>query len=342
MVGSHTASAWRWRDWALVVCLLCATPLASLATTFCRSASECLSTVISDDFIYCDGEDACYGSVLFATSNLFCRGQDACRFGQINAGRAYCYGYLGCDDAVIATEDLYCRARWGCADMNLTPTPGASINDLVCTADSACRGGTVNLPASLSEFRAYCDAQRACYDLSLAVMPGVETLLVCRGHQACRFAQVSGSLTETDFTLFCDETGCDDLTIDIADGRGMNFSVGTDQAGFTLYAEKIDNATVVSGTAPGQFTFGYYDYDGDGMPDMQNGCTAALLDCTALGYTIDDDDDNDGVPDVNDSCHDTGGVGGSTIGGTIGTGSGPANADVDNDGCDDATEDPSV
>ncbi len=362
---------WVFRAFSGLV-LFCAS-LHLQAVVVCGDAYECQGLVGTDTEYGCLGESSCRDANLTATnfevgcfgknacrdatltstiSYVQCDGESACSRATINASSyTYCRADYGCYDANITTDaNLYCSGYYSCANADVTSDELSGSSAAYCEGMYGCYNSIFNVNPNGDQYSLECEGAFGCFRSILNVVSGTTTSLDCRNaHYGCRELSVVGDLVDTTFNLYCagdvdvggsvDTEACLNMVINIDDGRGMNFSADSGLGDYTVYAEKINNATVVTGTTTGQFTFGYYDYDGDGMPDTQFSCGATMADCTLLGYTIDSDDDNDGVNDAVDACHDDSGIGGTTVGGQLGTGSGHINGDLDGNGCDDVTED---
>lgn len=305
-------------------CLLlgCLLALPALATIECDDSQECEFLTLTDSGnIFCQSFEACEDAFIVSTlGNVYCYGNESCYRADITSYFSqYCYGYQSCRDATMRVA------------------PGG-LGDIVCSGSFSCYGTSVTLTA---DQQLYCQGSDSCRfsTITLSAAPGQRIDIFCQGERGCDSMALTGTVRGATVNLYCYEDFCNDVDIDFDDARDLTLNILSNDADTAINLTKINNITQITGTTPVSFEFGYYDYDGDGMPDMQFGCTTALLDCTQSGLVIDEDDDNDGVLDVDDLCHDDSGVGGSTVGGVLGAGGAHGNGDNDLDGCDDALED---
>ncbi len=311
-------------------------------STSCRGATSIQST---NSYIVCSGSNACYDAAyIYTGSHIYCDGYSSCRLaGNLVANSsAYCTGMYGCYDnnLIQANTNIYCQGYYGCAYADLIRISD-DIGSIYCDGVYACRNSLIDL--STTNERLYCRGEYGCYsaNVTLSILEGQTAYLYCEGSSSCRYMTIDATIKGATLNIICYEQNCDNLVVNVADGRDVTVNLYSDNTGSTVTFTQINNNSQLAGSTPVTLEFGYYDFDGDGKPDMQFGCTSDFLDCTLAengGYTIDDDADADGVLDHLELCHDTSGAGGSTVG-ILGDGSTLPGGDYDSDGCDDTAED---
>jgi hypothetical protein len=155
-----------------------------LTVTFTAPVTGCTDSVQCQDGLFCNGAEACIGSICVPGTAPSCDDGVTCTVDACNEAIDACDHAPSsalCDDVNVCTDDV-CNAVTGCSHANNSV---ACDDGNACTTNDACAGGTC-----ASADQTNCDDGVACTTDSCVAPTGCVHQNACPGGQTCN--QVSG------------------------------------------------------------------------------------------------------------------------------------------------------